>query len=67
MVMVDLRTGCPECKGTKFTEHILKGRKEDVYYDDGYIVKETITYTKDRAYVTCDNSTCNSTWDDYIF
>jgi hypothetical protein len=60
----DLTKGCPKCKSTKFMEHIDKGIKEDVYNDDGYIVKEVITYEKDSGYVTCDG--CKTRWDDYL-
>ena len=65
--MVNLHKGCPNCHKNDFTEFINEGIKQQVRYNDGYIVSEVTTYTKDvnDAYVICNS--CGKRYDDYDF
>jgi predicted nucleic acid-binding Zn-ribbon protein len=54
--MIDLTKGCPKCGGRKLTKHV-SGITQEVYYDDGYIIKEVNKYEKsyEHCFVTCDH------------
>ena len=45
--MVNLHNGCAICHKNDFTEFITEGIKQQVSNNDGYIVSEVTTYTKD--------------------
>ena len=53
--MVDLTKGCPECRSKKLTEY-LSVIKQEVHYENGYIVREVTHYPKNfkESYVECD-------------
>lgn len=65
MVYVNMNKGCPNCHKTEFTEFINEGIKQEVHYNDGYIVSELTTYSKDAkdCYVICNS--CGKRYNDY--
>ena len=52
-----------ECGSTDFKEVIDKGIKQEITYEDGYIVKEETTYSKDRGKAVCQK--CGKEYDEY--
>ena len=65
--MVNLHNGCVICHKNDFTEFITEGIKQQVSNNDGYIVSEVTTYTKDvnDAYVKCNS--CGKRYDEFEF
>ena len=54
---------CKKCGSTSFIEIIEKGMKQEIHYEDGYILKEITTYEKDSGKMTCEK--CNQVYDEY--
>ncbi len=45
---------CPKCGNkSQFKEIINDGIKQELIYDDGYLIKETTTYEKDAGKLIC--------------
>lgn len=45
---------CPKCGNTsKFKEIISEGMKQELIYEEGYVITETTTYQKDKGELFC--------------
>lgn len=60
-----MNNGCPKCHQNEFIEYINQGIKQEVYYRNGYIVKEITTFDTEEedCFVVCQG--CKTKYNEY--